>query len=179
MIVVMSQHGTRLQLLAHELDHAYRMVRERVEGLTEDEFWWAPVPEPWTVRQRPDGRWAADYEEPDPVPAPFTTVGWRLVHIAECKIMYHEYAFGPGRLMWPDIDSAHTAQDAIAQLDHGHTLLAADLASLDDQELERDRATNWGEQWPTWMIFWTMIHHDIHHGAEIGVLRDLYRHASN
>ncbi len=90
--------------------------------------------------------------------------------------MYHEYAFGPGRLTWPEMDSAHTARDAVAQLDHGHALLVADLARLEDQELDQLCATNWGERWPAWMVFWTMIYHDVHHGAEIGVLRDLYRH---
>ena len=164
-----------VQLLSRQLDEAYRMIREGVQGLTEEEFWWEPIGDAWTVRQGPDGRWSADYAEPDPDPAPFTTIAWRLVHIAECKIMYHEYAFGPGRLTWPDIDSAHTAADAIAQLEEGQALLAADLAALDDDELERPRATNWGEDWPTWKIFWTMIHHDIHHGAEIGALRDLHR----
>src|SRR5262245_23269499 len=28
----------------------------------------------WTVRQLPDGRWDADYTEPDPEPAPLTTI---------------------------------------------------------------------------------------------------------
>ena len=164
-----------VQLLAQQLDEAYRMIRERVEGLTDEEFWWEPVAGSWTIRQGDDGRWAADYAVPDPVPPPFTTIGWRLVHVAECKIMYREYAFGPGRLTWPDIDSAHTASNAIAQLEEGHAVLASDLAGLDDDELDRPRATNWGEDWPTWKIFWTMIHHDIHHGAEIGALRDLHR----
>jgi hypothetical protein len=36
--------------------------------------------------------------------------------------------------------------------------------------------TNWGEEWPTWRVFWTMIQHDSHHGGEIGCLRDLYFH---
>jgi len=35
--------------------------------------------------------------------------------------------------------------------------------------------TNWGEKWPAWRIFWAMIEHDLHHGGEIGALRDLYR----
>jgi uncharacterized damage-inducible protein DinB len=164
-----------VQLLAQQLDEAYLMIRERVEGLTDEEFWWEPASDAWTVRKGLDGRWSADYAESDPEPAPFTTIAWRLVHVAECKIMYHEYAFGPGRLTWPDIDSVHTAADAIAQLEEGQALLAADLAGLDDDELERPRATNWGEDWPTWKIFWTMVHHDIHHGAEIGALRDLHR----
>jgi hypothetical protein len=35
--------------------------------------------------------------------------------------------------------------------------------------------TNWGEEWPTRRVLWTMIDHDLHDGGEIGVLRDLYR----
>jgi hypothetical protein len=49
------------------------------------------------------------------------------------------------------------------------------LGQLSDAELMEMRLTNWGEQWPTWRIFWAMIFHDLHHGAEIGCLRDLYR----
>ncbi len=162
-------------LLSAQLDHAYRMVRERVDGLTDDEFWWEPVPGCWTIRRGESGRWAVDYEEPDPVPAPLTTIGWRLGHIVECKIMYHEYAFGAGRLTWPELDSSHTASDAIAALEEGHAALVRDLNGLHDGDLDTPRATNWGEEWPTWRIFWTMIHHDLHHGAEIGVMRDLYR----
>jgi len=35
--------------------------------------------------------------------------------------------------------------------------------------------TNWGEQWAIQRIYWAMISHDLHHGGEIGCLRDLYR----
>jgi hypothetical protein len=172
------------QLLEQLTFYWEHQARSRLDGLTDDEYFWEPVPGAWSIRPRAEARTSLaagggdlviDFEHPEPVPAPFTTIAWRLVHAAECKVMYHEYAFGPGRLTWPDIDSAHTAADAIAQLDEGHGLLAADLAGLDDDELERPRATNWGEDWPTWKIFWTMIHHDIHHGAEIGALRDLHR----
>lgn len=89
--------------------------------------------------------------------------------------MYHEYAFGPGKLMWPDLDSPHTAEDAVTALERGQALLADDLEGLQDTELDQPRMTNWGEEKPTWWILWTMIEHDVHHGAEIGVLRDLYR----
>jgi hypothetical protein len=164
-----------VSLLALQLDEAYDMIHGRIDGLTDDEFWWEPAPDAWTIRQQPDGRWAADYAEPDPDPAPLTTIGWRLVHVAECKVMYHEYAFGPGRLEWPDIDSAHSPQAATAQLEEGQQRLVEDLQSVGPADLERSVMTNWGEQWPAWKIFRTMIHHDIHHGAEIGALRDLYR----
>ena len=127
------------------------------------------------MRPTERGSWAADYEEPDPDPAPFTTIGWRLVHVAECKLMYQEYAFGDARLTWSELDSPHTAAAAVAAVDDGHELLIATLRSLDDDALDRTVPTNWGERWPAWRIFWTMIHHDLWHGGEIGALRDLYR----
>ena len=157
------------------MDAGYALIHRRVASLTDEEFWWEPVPEAWTVRRGTDGKWAADYEEPDPEPAPFTTIAWRLVHVAECKLMYHEYAFGPGTLIWPDLDSPHTPADAVAALEEGHALLTNDLEGLADADLDGPRMTNWGEEKPAWWIFWTMIEHDVHHGAEIGVLRDLYR----
>jgi hypothetical protein len=60
-------------------------------------------------------------------------------------------------------------------LDIGHGLLTEDLAALGDDGLDVSVLTNWGERWPAWRIFWTMVHHDAHHGGEIGALRDLYR----
>jgi uncharacterized damage-inducible protein DinB len=163
------------RLLATQMEEAYRFVHDRVAGLTDDEFFWEPVPDSWTVRPGGDGRWHADYAEPDPEPPPFTTIAWRLVHLAECKVMYHEYAFGPATLTWPEIDSAHTAADAISELERGHGLLVEALTGLTDADLDAGRMTNWGEEWPTWRILWTMIDHDLHHGGEIGALRDLYR----
>ena len=164
-----------VQLLQAITDECWSSLRERLDGLTDDEFWWEPVPDCWTVRPTPDGRWAADYAIPDPQPSPFTTIAWRIVHIAECKIMYHEYAFGQGKLTWDDLSSPHTAVDAIASLEEGHRRLVEALASLSDANLDEERLTNWGEPWPTWRIFWTMAYHDAHHGGEIGCLRDLYR----
>ena len=163
-------------LLTEQLNEAYARIRARVDGLTDDEFFWEPVAGCWTVRANERGHWSVDYPEPPhPEPAPFTTIGWRLVHVVECKLMYHEYAFGPAKLTFPEINSAHTARDAITRLEEGHRLLSRDLAALADADLERMVLTNWGEEWPAWRIFWTMIDHDIQHGAEIGALRDLYR----
>ena len=165
-----------MELLREELQEAYEGLRARVDSLSDAEFFWEPVPGCWTVRRRADGRWAVDYPEPPhPEPAPFTTIGWRLVHVAECKVMYHEYAFGAAKLTFPEIDSAHTARAAVEQLEAGQAMLVGDLASLDDAGLEREVLTNWGDRWPARRIFWTMIRHDLHHGGEIGALRDLFR----
>lgn len=63
----------------------------------------------------------------------------------------------------------------IAWLEEGQARLRGALLGLSDADLEEMRFTNWGEQWSTWRIFWTMALHDLHHGAEVGCLRDLYR----
>lgn len=70
-----------------------------------------------------------------------------------CKVMYHEHAYGPGELPWPTIETPGTPRDSLAMLDAGPALLTEDLADMDSVD--------------------TMIHHDAHHGGEIGALRDL------
>lgn len=184
-------------LLANELEEAFRYVRERVDGLTDEEFFWEPVPG-WSVRRwdrkgatSPFARYLATYggdrswfsDESwdgtrflDLEPSPFTTIGWRLVHLGSCKVMYYEHAFGERRDLWAKLVGIHTAADAIAQLEEGHRLLAEELATLSDARLDGTSLTNWGEEWPTWRIFTTMIRHDFQHGAEIGCVRDLYAH---
>jgi DinB family protein len=168
----------RIDLLLEEMEESYRPLRSRIEGLTEEEYWWEPVPGAWTLRRRPDGRLVEDYQEPDPVPAPFTTIAWRLFHVASCKVMYHEWAFGPARLTWETIERPESVDGVIDMLERGHGLLVRDLEGLSDEgELEAGVSTNWGEVWPARQIFWTMIHHDAHHGGEIGALRDLWFHS--
>lgn len=162
-------------LLATQMDEAWEAICHWVADLTEEEFFWEPMPGCWTVHPDESGRWIVDYAVPDPDPPPFTTIAWRLIHIATCKVMYHEYAFGPGELTWEELEIPHTVVDTIALLEEGHARLRRALDDLSDADLEEMRPTNWGAQWPTWRIFWAMIGHDLHHGAEIGCLRDLFR----
>ena len=166
---------SRVDLLRQEMAEVYDRLCLRLDGLSQDEYFWEPVPGCWTIHPDDRGVWVADYDEPDPVPPPFTTIGWRLVHLADCKVMYHEWAFGPRRLTFSDLPGPTSVAEAVLRLREGHALLHADLGALDEADLDTPRLTNWGEEWPTWRIFWTMIDHDAHHGGEIGCLRDLYR----
>jgi hypothetical protein len=166
---------SRAGLLLAQMDEVYGRLRARLEGLTDAEYLWEPVPRCWTVHRDGSGAWVADYAEPDPDPAPFTTIGWRLVHLADCKVMYHEWAFGPRRLSFADLAAPATAAAALARLEEGQARLRGALAALGDDELDGPRWTNWGERWPAWRVLWTMVDHDAHHGGEIGCLRDLYR----
>lgn len=170
---------SRIDLLLVQFDEAYGRLDRRLTGLTDEEYLWQPVSGGWSIRRGETGRWAADYDFPDPEPAPFTTIAWRLLHIADCKIMYHEYAYGAGTLTFPDLEASRTAAGAVERLREGQQLLRDDLAGLaDDSALDAEVGTNWGESWPVWRIFWTMIEHDSWHGGEIGTMRDLYRKRS-
>src|SRR4029450_5194066 len=100
---------TRVELLLAQMDEVYGRLRARLEGLTDGEYFWAPVAGCWTVPRDGSGAWVADYAEPDPDPAPFTTIGWRLVHLADCKGMYHEWAFGERRARFPPLHSPRPA----------------------------------------------------------------------
>ncbi len=161
-------------LLLAELDEAWQSLLRRLEGLVDDEFFWEPVSGCWTVRQDLEDRWIVDYADPAPDPPPFTTIAWRMVHVAACKVMYFEYAFGPGKLTWDKLEIPYTAASAVIWLEAGQARLRSALEGLTDADLEEMRPTNWGDQWPTWRIFWTMASHDLHHGAEVGCLRDLF-----
>jgi hypothetical protein len=165
-------------LLTFAMNDAWSYLRSLVSGLSDAEFFWEPAPNCWRIFQTDQGAWTYDYDIPPPQPAPLTTIGWRLVHIASCKIIYHEYAFGPGKLTFPELVIPHTAADAIAWLEQGHAQLASALSECTDAALEQPARANWGELMPTWRIFWILISHDIQHGAEIGCLRDLYRQRS-
>ena len=148
-----------VELLEAQMGEAFEMLCERLDGLTDDEFGWEPVPGAWAIHPDERGMWIADYEEPDPIPAPITTIGWRIVHVADCKLMYQEYAFGPGRLQWPELEAPHTSSDALRALDERQAKLMDAVRAMSDHELDVERMTNWGEPWPAWRILWTMVHH--------------------
>jgi hypothetical protein len=166
---------SRLELMITQMDESWQGLSRRLTNLSEIEFFWQPVPHCWTVHPVPGGRWIVDYVDSPPDPPPFTTIAWRVLHLAGCKLMYHEYAFGNGKLSWDELPVPTMPSAAIAWLEGCHKRLESGVKALRDTDLDEERLTNWGEMWPTWRIVWTMIFHDIHHGAEIGCLRRLFR----
>src|SRR5688572_27868407 len=116
-----------IELLGQQMEEAYETLSNRLQGITEEEYFWEPVPDCWTVFRLPNRRWTYHYEIPFPEPPPFTTLAWRVNHIALCKIMYHEYAFGPAELTWLTIETPSSATEALAVLERGQRLLIDDL----------------------------------------------------
>lgn len=164
-------------------DQAWGRTRQRVEGLSDEEYHWEPAPGCWSVRERADGsrRWESSY--PTPEPAPFTTIAWRLWHLID---MYGEDRApqwlalepqGPAvGLDDPDGAPPATAAEAVELLDRAHDRWDRHLALVSESSLRELIGPVGGHYADHTRAAYVlhMLDEFIHHGAEIGVLRDLW-----
>lgn len=121
--------------LAEQLDwHWTQQLRPRLEGLTDDEYFFEPAPGCWTVHR--DG--GIDYAYPAPQPAPLTTIAWRMAHVivGVLAVRTHSHFGGPPAdyLTWRYATDAATA---LAQLDDAYRGWMSGVRSLTDSDLAR------------------------------------------
>ncbi len=179
------------RLLTDQLKwHWESQARPRLEGLTDDEYFWEPVPGSWNVRPRGtgttgmqggSGNFTIDFEYPEPVPAPFTTIAWRLNHLLVGVLgMRNAAHFGGPAVSYEDFEYPGTAAGALDLLDRYYETWIQSVAALDDAalaapvgEAEGDRA-----QAPMAELVLHIHREMIHHLAEIALLRDLYAHSA-
>jgi len=169
--------------------HWTHQVRDRLAGLTDDEYFWSPVPDAWSVRPRGTstapvqaggGDYTIDYAFPQPDPPPFTTIAWRLGHVIVGVLAVRNAAhFGAPPASYETWEYAGTAAAALEQLDAQIDTWLAGVRGLSEEEL----LTPVGEK--EFLPELTMadlvlhIHRElIHHLAEVCLLRDLYLHST-
>ncbi|PRX96833.1 DinB family protein [Allonocardiopsis opalescens] len=165
--------------LLDQLDFYWeRNMLPRLEGLTDDEYLWEPVPDCWTIRTGPDGRGEVDWQWPPPDPAPVTTIAWRMAHIAVTVFGIRASAhFGDGSLTVATADWPTTAAGGLAALHEQHRAWREGVLTLDDDALLRpvgEAEGPWGDR-PMATLILHLNREAMHHGAEIALLRDLYR----
>jgi hypothetical protein len=151
-------------------------LRRRLAGLTEAEFFWEPCDGCWSVRRSPavPGGWIMDYPDQVPDPPPVTTIAWRLLHITHGNWIYWEHAFGPASRTYLDLETCHTADSAVADLVASQRPITDVLDAMADDALDRPVGTPFGANWPASQVLQTLLNEQVHHGAEIGLLRDLH-----
>jgi hypothetical protein len=160
--------------------------RPRLDGLTDDEYLWEPVAGCWTVRRGDDGRHRADGPWPEPgAPPPVTTIAWRLAHIAvnfhtRWSTFFDDTVPADAGMFDPRHVPANlpaTATGAREFLDDAYHRWHTAIAALDADGLARPLGKR-GEYFAADPMAALIVHvnrETMHHGGEIGVLRDLYR----
>jgi hypothetical protein len=173
-------------------DYVFQRTRSRLAGLTDDEYFWEPAAACCTVRRTESGDYRADdADRPTPVlrpvtdagDPPFTTIAWRLWHLIGCyggerNPRWLGVRQSPGGFESDDPAPA-TAAAAIAVLERAHAFW--------QDVLEELPAASWWEPLgpiagpyaadDKASLVLHQLDEQIHHGAELGVLRDLYSHS--
>jgi hypothetical protein len=168
--------------------HWENQARPRLEGLSDEEYFWEPVRGCWSVRPRGtgtasiqagSGNFTIDFEYPEPVPAPFTTIAWRLGHLLVGVLGVRNAAhFGGPEVSYADFDYPGTAAGALELLDQYYGTWIHCISGLDEAALAAPVGESEGP-WAAEPMATLVLHINremIHHLAETALLRDLYAH---
>ena len=173
------------------------LMRSGLQGLTDAEYFWEPVEDCWSVRPSAElrtplppwkqpGAWGLDISYPEPTPSPFTTIAWRLVHMTGSVGVASATIAGRRR---PDggIDDSEREQpvppaaaEAIEQWQGAINQLRLLISRATQADLDRHERQWWdepGSSAPVWQhVVGFGYFEPASHGAEVRLLRDLYRH---
>jgi hypothetical protein len=197
--------GTLLELMSHI---EYFTLGRAWAALSDDEFFWEPFPTTWSIRRHDQcrtpnpfgaGEWVADFEIPEPIPVPMTTIAWLYWHIGSVPGRLCDIDFlGGTRTMasgWTSPYLMHhpmftSAAEAVAALGNGWQRLRRAIERADDDQLEattaeytyaaeppRDGLCVVGPPGPTRSAthFIAGTLNEVgHHGTQICTLRDFY-----
>ena len=168
--------------------HWNHQVRPRLDGLTDDEYFWSPVPDAWSVRPRDSdgptrhrfgaGEFRIDHAFPVSGPAPFTTIAWRLGHVVVGALAMRSAShFGAPAASYETWEYAGSAAAALEQLDTQLAVWLAGVSALGDEGLAVPVGAKEPHPRAPMADLVLHIHRElIHHLSEVCLLRDLYAH---
>ena len=159
-------------------------IRPRYDGLTDAEYLWEPVPGCWSVRPRGQGvamevgsgDHIIDFALSEPDPPPVTTIAWRLGHLLVGVLGARNATyFGGPPVDYATYDYPGRAAEALRRLDVAMERWLTGVRSLDATALARPCQEQGHEDDPVAALVLHINREILHHGAEIALLRDLYR----
>lgn len=182
------QTPARLRPLLEQYDFALEWLINRLEGMTDEEYLWEPVDGCWSIRPREQtetklaygaGDWVLEYDAPDPEPPLFTTLAWRLNHLASGMLTRADYTIGSKAMVDDDYNVPVTAADAVETLQSAGASWREALTTADDAALDQVGRCSFpygrDPDLPFLDVCWWVNQELLHHGAEMALLRDLYR----
>jgi len=155
----------------------HRRLTSRLEGMTDEEYFWEPGPDCWNLRPDADGTmrgdWGLVFDE-DP---PITTIAWRMAHIFDC-LTGERCATLLGLEPEPPIDGLPRTADAAREtLERAYAIWRGYLEKVDEKALWEKLGSIAGPYAEDTRLAFVLhiIDEYIHHGAEVALMRDLYR----
>ncbi len=169
--------------LVTAFDYVWDRFTSRLEGLDDDEYFWFPTPDSWTLRQDADGQWRLDGEGgggsvDNPEPAPVTTIAWRIGHVGGLALRgFTDRLFGDATFDRTALGLAGTAAGALDYLQKSYRGWRAGMVTLDDERWWAALGPSWGPYAEANTVDLALHVFDelVHHAGEISLLRDLYR----
>jgi len=163
--------------LLDQLDFAWNVqFMPRMEGLTDEEYRWEPVAGCLTVQLAGDGTFRLDARG-EVTPPPFTTIAWRIGHMASvfgerASNHFGDESWDDAAVRWPG-----TADGALAMLTEQYRLWHEGVESLGEDRLFEPSGPHEGPfaEAPKATLVLHINREFLHHAAEVALLRDLYR----
>jgi hypothetical protein len=174
--------GELRKVLVDQTSIAWRLARARLDGVTDDEFFWEPVDGCWSLRRKAElrtplpadaapGDWWIEGVRPAPEPPPFTTIAWLVSHMILATWNWNDTI--AGRAVAPEPALPGTAAGAVALWNQVTSTFEQMVSGFSDEELRAEVAV-WSRQVGTRLVS-HVIAEVLHHAAEVGRVRDLYR----
>ena len=175
------------QLLEQLTFHWDHQARPRLDGLTDDEYLWEPVPGMWSLRRRAEattpmaagaGAFVLDFENPEPSPPPMTTIAWRLAHVTVGVFGQRNAShFDAPPMAYETVVWRSNAGGALAMLDSVYEHWIKGVGAMDEAKLAEPCGPSEGPyaEYPFGALVLHIHREAIHHMAEVALLRDLYR----
>ncbi len=176
----------RLYAVLQPSDFLWHQFSNRLLGLTDEEYFREPVSGCWSLRRREEsiapeqagrGNWVLEGGRADP--PPFTTIAWRLCHMAMGELMRYNWTFGSKDLQVDDIEWPAHATAAITFVADAHEKWRGGLETVTTAQLDQIGFSQMPLGLDPQVRFLDLVAWQAaelsHHAAEVACLRDLYR----
>lgn len=164
---------TTVHMLIWELESWFQELVKNLSEISEEEAKWKPTANSKTVDVL--NQWYGKRKEwiSEHLLDPVSTIEFKVVHLAQNKQRYNEYAFREGSRNWIDLECPEWP-NCIDYLEKTQRRLVGSLQNLTDNQLDDRVPTHWGDLWPIKRIISTLIFHDAYHFGQIKTIKNLF-----
>lgn len=164
--------------LIDQMDFAWEYhFLERMKGLTDAEFLWEPVEDTWTIHPGEHGNPPTVDPHEYVVPAPFTTIAWRMYHMTDFFTRRWVNHFGDPESDKMEAPITISASEAMENLRFAYERWKESLQAMPEERLGSRTGEAEGPyaEYPFTTLVLHISREFIHHSAECCLIRDLYR----